>query len=69
MAVRQLDSEKSAPKWNQMHPSEKGYPKDEVVLALKVRSMVETGMRLFFQAPKGRNMVKGRFNSIFKRSQ
>ena len=38
----------------------KGYTKDEVVLALKGRSMVESGMWLFFQAPKGRNMVKGK---------
>jgi hypothetical protein len=32
------------PKCNQMHTKEKGYPKDEVVLALKGRSMVESGM-------------------------
>ncbi len=52
--------ETSEPKCNQMHTNEKGSPKDEVVLALKGRSMVESGMWLFFQAPKGRNMVKGK---------
>jgi hypothetical protein len=34
----------SEPKCNQMHTNEKGSPKDEVVLALKGRSMVESGM-------------------------
>ncbi len=32
--------------------------------------MVETGMRLFFQAPKGRNMLKGKgeiLEGIFKK--
>ena len=64
------------PKCNQMHTKEKGYPKDEVVLALKGRSMVESGMWLFFQAPKGRNMVKGKgeilegiFNKLIANSQ
>jgi hypothetical protein len=53
-----------------MHTKEKGYPKDEVVLALKGRSMVESGVWLFFQAPRGRNMLKGRGNileGIFKK--
>jgi hypothetical protein len=39
---KQMDT--SEPKYNQMHTKEKGYPKDEVVLALKGRSMVESGV-------------------------